>query len=138
MNAITYKEKVLKIITINDYTVNLLKTIPGITGVYNTYSKIINCTDYPFISVLYLDGELSDIREKANFKLSFDIILKNNLSDGAEMDNLNYAALIMEKFEDYSLGGNCIGLTPKLPRNYYDSTGENHNVNTVVSIEVEI
>jgi hypothetical protein len=131
-----FKQKIDRIKTVQNYIVSQLTGLSGITGVYKTFNYLTNNYNYPFICVLYMGGEQSHVHEAGNATIHFDIVIKNRLEN--EMDNLDYAALVATKLEDYGLNGNCIGMFPNFPKNYFDTEGEAKNVLTVITLDIEI
>jgi hypothetical protein len=76
------------------------------------------------------------VREKGNDTIQIDIVLKNRLEN--ELDNLPLMKAIVTILEDYSLSGNCINCFPGFPKTYWDAEGEMKNVQTVISLDIEI
>lgn len=131
-----YKAKVAKVKVIQDYIAGLMSTIGQFNYISKTTKDLIDGTDFPFCVVLFTGGENTDVREKSNAVIHYDIVVKNRLEN--ELDNLDIAELVADKFEDYRLGGNCIGLIPGFPKNYYSGTGELKTIETVISLDIEI
>lgn len=132
----TYRQKVEKIKTIQNYLIAQIQTISNFLQVSGSMSDLTACIDYPGCFILYANGSQVDVREVQNAVINFDIVIKNRLEN--EMDNLDLAALIMEKFEANNLGGNCIGMTSGWPQNFYSALGESKTVETVISLNIEI
>lgn len=131
-----YKAKISKVKVIQDYIVNQMASISQFHYISKKNKDLIDGTDFPLCAVLFTGGENTDVREKVNAVIHFDIVIKNRLEN--ELDNLDIAELVADKFEDYRLGGNCIGLIPGFPKNYYSAAGELDTVETVISLTIEI
>lgn len=133
----TYKEKVNSLITIRDYIVGLVRTVPGMGEVTTKNSDLNGPLDSPITAVLYKSpNPNAEVRERENSVVEYNVIFKTK--QDSEDDVLPIIAGLMEKFEEYSLGGNCIGAIPHLPEIYYDDEGEPKTVYAVVVLDVEI
>lgn len=131
-----YKAKIEKIVTIQNYIAGLIQTITDFVYIGKSYDELLSCEDYPSVFILFKEGEQSTVRENGNAIIYYDIVIKNRLEK--ELDNLAFAAKIAAKFEDYTLAGNCIGIIPGFPKQYYDSFGEIKGVITAISLSIEI
>lgn len=132
----TYSQKLDRIQTIQSYLLGKLQQLAGFNFVSTKYSDLINAVDIPFLTLLYMDGERELVRERGNDTIHFDIVLKNRLEN--ELENLPLLKPIVAILEDYTLGGNCINCFPQFPKTYYDTAGELANIQTVISLDIEI
>lgn len=132
----TYKQKIEQITIIRDYLKTKLLTLTGFNNVLLTYGDIVNCTDFPFLVVLYMGGEREAVRELGNDVLHYDILLIDRIEN--ELTVLENTKTIAEFFEDYQLGGNCTKCTPSVPQIYYDEINGVKNVQCVITLDIEI
>lgn len=130
----TYRQKINQIKVIRDYLAALLQGVAG--RVVTTRGDVLNATDWPIVGVLYLDGTAEAVRENGNAVLNFVIVYRSRVED--TMDELDAVGKLAEKFEEYTLGGNCIGMAPGFPRMNVESVGETNLFEAVIDLEIEI
>lgn len=130
----TYRQKIKQIKVIRDYIAGILDGVAG--RVVTTRGEVLNATDWPIVGVIYQGGTSEGARENGNAVLTFAIVYRNRIND--EMDELDAVGKLAEKFEDYSMGGNCIGAIPEFPIMGVDAANETKLFESIINIEIEI
>lgn len=137
MNVSNYSQKLDALIVIRDEIIKKIKTVAAFKKVSGNYSDFANNeTDLPLVVVLYKSADSPNVRENANVTAYFDIVIKDKAEN--ELDDVSNAKAIMALFEDYTLGGKCVGMIPHFPEIYYNTSGETATVQTVIRLDVEI